>query len=229
MADNVGTSSGFGITESHHNKLIDNTSIGGHVGFSLDWGATDNTLKGNSTSGHTIYGYAVESSGDPLQLSDRNLLVDNTTEGGQIGFFIRIARGNTLEGNDASGASGPGFLLLDNSNGNTLASNKSTGNLAGFSITQSDGNTLSRNHAEDNQFSGFFVWHSAKTTADRNKSFRNTTGFFAIVRDGSDSVFRQNTACHNTSNDAADFSQGSYADPATWEKNRFCTPLVIGS
>ncbi len=164
-------------------------NLGPCAGEGLAVGANGITL---DCAGHTIEGTG---SSPGIDLSG---VTSVTVENCYVmifdqGFFLSLASGNTLTGNNADNNTA-GFVLASSSS-NTLTGNTANYNAYGFSLTHSSKNKLSGNTADGNTQSGFLLqYHSAHNRLTTNTADGNGHSGFLLQKGSNKNALTGNTA-----------------------------------
>jgi parallel beta-helix repeat protein len=203
----------------HSGVTITNCDVSGFAanGFDL-YGASQDTLRGNSSTGNGGEGFILHegSNANLLELNeatanlgngfdvtraDDNTLSMNQAQGNSNrGYWFAETSGLFLSGNEAIGNDGSGFEIHQSS-GATFGWNSAYGNgQAGFSL-QADGNVLANNVAQENGldqgYSGIDVIGASNNVLKGNSSTANGDNGFYIDSGSSGNTFLSNQANTN--------------------------------
>jgi parallel beta-helix repeat protein len=134
--------------------------------------ATGNVLEANYALANTMHGFLVDFG------ASANSLSGNTATGNDTGFTTANgSSNNALTNNDADSNTTNGFRVINSANGNTLEGNTATSNDNGFGVNNASNNELANNVADSNASRGFVVVFGAtNNTLEGNSAANNGTG-----------------------------------------------------
>ena len=182
---------GLGLDGASQNLLTGNVARdNGGNGFELLFGASGNTLRGNTSS--------INDTGLLVQASSGNVVTSNRflSNAPEWGVFVVDSSDNRFVGNLSQGNAYEGFALVG-STGNQLVSNTSRGSsYEGFALWYgSDGNLLDGNVATGNATSGVGIFQSSHNSITHNVAASNHDGFMLVG--SSDNTLTKNQALNS--------------------------------
>ncbi len=153
IMNNFVNKSGIFLSSSNNNSIITNTVSGG-------------------MSGNTSIVFS-------LDISDGNIIANNTISDGDVGIRMTFSDNNILSNNTVSWNNEVG-ISLGYSNNNRIANNDvpNTGN--GIDIGWSNNNTIINNSASNNNY-GLGLYASLNNTITNNTIFSNVIGFHLMT------------------------------------------------
>ena len=210
VEDNTPGVFGTGISVmGRENRLIDNTTQGGQLGFSLR--GSDHFLLRNSATKAADRGFS-------LINTHRNTLLLNKAEGNRHGYVALASGENTFRGNSAV-ANEVGMMVRGNSN--SLFHNIAIGNSTAGIVVSGEANTLRHNQAVSNGGPGISVSGSGHSVSG-NQALLNEGDGLSIS--GNDHTVKHNRSWGNK-------GWGIYVDEAmaTEFRGNRCFFNILGS
>lgn len=164
---------GIKLVNSSYNTISENIIENNHEnGVGVLYSA-NNTISGNTLTGHTAPG---PSCGIRLDRSQENTISGNTITKNRYAVWLNSSLENTISGNTIAESWYRG-IYLSNSSGNTISENPITANYCkGIYLSNSSNNSISRNPITNNEDYGIYLLNSTRNDIFGNDIVNNPVG-----------------------------------------------------